>query len=125
MSRYSVLLVPLLAWSLAGHADGPRVDHYEGLAAESLEEAFAHLSEYNERLAAIVDGDVLTPTDLNAIHQLTYTLENALERIRTEVVSIAETLEEVHLASEGADGDRTLAQARAYLEASNQLIRME
>ncbi|MCC5888849.1 MAG: hypothetical protein JJT88_20610 [Gammaproteobacteria bacterium] len=125
MSRFNVLIIPLFAWSLAGHADVPRVDHYEGMAAESLEEAFAHLAEYNERLAAIVDGDVLTPTDLNAIHQLTYTLENALERIRTEVVSIAETLEEVHLASEGADGDRTLAQARAYLEASNQLIRME
>ncbi len=123
MSRCSVLLIPLLSWSLAGHADVPRVDHYEGLAAESLEEAFAHLAEYNKRLAAIVDGDVLAPTDLNAIHQLTYTLENALERIRTEVVAIAEALEDVHVASESADAVRTRELAEAYLEAVSLLLR--
>jgi len=123
MSRCNVLIIPLFAWSLAGHADVPRVDHYEGMAAESLEEAFAHLAEYNERLAAIVERDALSAVDLNNIHQLTYTLENALERIRTDVVAIAEALEDVHVSSESADAVRTRELAEAYLEAVSPLLR--
>ena len=92
-----------MAWSLGGLADTSRVDHYEGQAAQPLDEALDHLAEYNERLAATIDNDELTPSELNEIHQLIYTLENALERVRVEV---AATLEEVPIASEQAQALR-------------------
>lgn len=122
MSRYVLVFVGLMAWSLAGHADSSRVDHYEGEAAESLSEALVHLAENNQRLAAMIDSEALTPAELNEIHQLTYTLENALERIRSEVVDIAQTLEEVHLGSEQADAQHVRERAQAYLDASRPLI---
>lgn len=121
MPRFTLAFIALMAWSVVGHADSSRVDHYEGEAAESLEEALVHLTEYNQRLAAMIDNDSLTPSELNEIHQLTYTLENALERIRIDVASIAETLEEVHLGSEQADVQHVRERAQAYLDASQPL----
>lgn len=121
MSRYMLAFIGLMAWSLGGLADTSRVDHYEGEAAQSLEEALVHLAEYNARLAATIEGESLMPSDLNDVHQLTYTLENALERIRLEVAVIAETLEEVHVASEQAQAQRVQERTKAYLEASKPL----
>lgn len=122
MPRNVLVFIGLMAWSIGGHTDTPRVDHYEGMASESLEDALVHLGEYNARLQVMIEGETLTPSDLNTIHQLTYTLENALERIRIEVSAIAETLEDVHVASEQAEALRVKELARAYLEASQPLI---
>ena len=122
MSGCRLLFIGLFACSLGAHADTPRVDHYQGLAAETLAEALDHLAEYNARLASMIERGALTPADLNAIHQLTYTLENALERIGEEVAAIAETLEEVHVASEQAEALLAQERAAAYLQSSRPLI---
>ena len=61
--------------------------------AETMEQALANFSEYNARLAALLEQDELTMADLAQIHQLTYTLENALERINDDLEDLAETLE--------------------------------
>jgi uncharacterized protein YukE len=50
------------------------------------------------------------------IHQLTYSLENALARIKKQLEESAELLEDVHQASEKAQYDNALKQGRAYLE---------
>ncbi len=51
----------------------------------------------------LVAKDQLSAEELFEVHQLTYTLENALQKIQTEMTDIAAVLEEVYLASEKND----------------------
>lgn len=100
-----------------------RPDHFEGEQAASLEEALSRLSVYNARLDAILAKDELGPEDTAEIHELTYTLENALGRIDSELKAMAESLEAVHVASERYEVDTVRAQGRRYLDASSKLVR--
>lgn len=110
----------LLVASPAVLAD--RADHFEGKPADTLAEAVANMSEYNEQLAAILAQEALSPQDMHNVHQLTYTLENALEKIRAEVVEVADVLEAVHVASETSDPDTVKAQGAVYLHTMGTLI---
>lgn len=56
-----------------------------------------------------------------AIHELTYTLENALETIAEALGNIAELLEEVHVASETFDVDTIQNSGASYLQAAEPL----
>lgn len=98
------------------------VDHFEGEPAETLEQAVANLSEYNAKLAAIVDKGELSDADHARIQELTYTLENALARIKKEIDVMAEDLEAVHLASEQRAADVVTDKAPAYLSAARTLV---
>lgn len=100
-----------------------RPDHFEGEPSPTLEAALANLAEYNARLATLVDQDNLSAGELHQVHELTYTLENALERLDSERARLAELLEEVHQASERADVDTVKASGRAYLDGSAPLTR--
>ena len=48
-------------------------------------------------------------------HELTYTIENVLAKINAELSTLAETLEEVRIASEAADIDRVQIDGHEYL----------
>lgn len=100
-----------------------RPSHYEGEPAATLEQAVANFSEYNARLETILDRGELDSGDLHEVHRLTYTLENALEKLREEMEDLAEVLEEVHIASENADPETVQSRGRSYLETSRQIIR--
>lgn len=63
----------------------------------------------------MLDKDQLTPDDLNTIHLLTYTLENALEKINTDLAELAEKLELLHLASETSDANAARQYGETYL----------
>lgn len=117
----TLLLAGLIAAGPVTLAD-EEPGHFEGLPAETLEQAVENLSEYNRRLAAVLDQGELTAADLVTVHELTYTLENALERIHHEVGALAETLEEVHLASEVDDRDTVLTKGQAYLSTARILV---
>jgi hypothetical protein len=108
------LLTVAFGFALPALADD-RPQHFEGEPAESLEQALANFAEYNARIAAVLEQDELDPTDLGRIHELTYTLENALERIDDEYDRLEEQLEELHLASEGADTDKARQLGETYL----------
>lgn len=113
----------LLALMATGNATASdRVDHFKGLPADTLEEAVRNFSEYNERLAAIVAQEELSAADMATVHELTYTLENALERINQEFAALADSLEEVHVASETDDREDTQAKGQAYLETARTVI---
>ncbi len=99
-----------------------RVEHFEGEPAENLEQAVANLSEYNDKLAAIIDNGDLSDADHARIHELTYTLESALARIKEEIDVMAEDLEAVHLASEQRATDVVIDKAPAYLSAVRTLV---
>ncbi|WP_339847310.1 DUF6746 family protein [uncultured Halopseudomonas sp.] len=102
-------------------ADAGDVSHYQAKAADSHEQAVANFKEYNGRLEALLAGE-LDGSDLAQVHELTYTLENALEKMRAEASEMALALEEVHLASERADSDAVRKHGKAYLGAAKTLI---
>lgn len=119
-----LFMAPLLALFIAAPSFAEqRPDHYQGKAVESLEDAVVNFREYNNRMAALVNKGALSAQDLHRIHEITYTLENALEKIRQELSDLAEVLEEVHVASETADADTVKSRGRVYLETAGQVVR--
>lgn len=100
-----------------------RPDHFEGEKAASLEEALVHLASYNAKLEAVLAKDELGPEDTAEVHQLTYTLENALAKIKSEVEGLEETLEEVHVASERYEVGTVRSQGRKYLDDAAKLAK--
>ena len=125
MSRIPMFVAgALLAFGLSGtvQADN-RPDHYQGKVAETPEQARANFAEYNARLAAILARDELAPMDMVQVHELTYTLENALEVLKPSVPGLAESLEAVHQASERLEAAVVRAEGRRYLEAAGRVTR--
>jgi len=116
----AITLVAVLAFSPITQASD-RPDHFEGEPAASLEQALVNLTEHNARLATVLEKDSLAPADHDEIHQLTYTLENALKRIDGELDGMAEKLELIHEASEERDSETIRDQAPGYLSATGKL----
>ena len=57
------------------------------------------------------------------IHQLTYTLENALEKIHSETTELKVVLEDVHLGSENMDFAKVKQQVKRYLDTATTLVK--
>ncbi|SDU03456.1 DUF6746 family protein [Halopseudomonas salegens] len=115
-----MLILSLSAMSWAH--DHERVDHYQPKASETLEQAVENLSEYNSKLAEILAKDELSGDDLNNVHQLSYTLEEALAKIHTELADVADVLEEVHIASEKSDPATVKARGQVYLDVTRTVV---
>lgn len=120
MMKGAVLAVSVAVSGIAVADERP--DHFKGLPSPDLQTAVANFSEYNNRLEEILAGE-LTDTDLVKIHELTYTLENALEKMNDEMEELAETLEEIHVATETFDRDALKEVAPGYLETSRILVK--
>ncbi|NIC06997.1 DUF6746 family protein [Billgrantia bachuensis] len=117
---HSVLLSGLMVAAIA-QASTP-TEHFEGEPADTLSQAVANFSETNQQLAELLAQDELSIEDLGTIHELTYTLENALEKINEEADAMAVNLEEVHLGSETGDFERVQSHGADYLEAAQTLV---
>ncbi|CUS48080.1 MAG: Herpesvirus processing and transport protein [Idiomarinaceae bacterium HL-53] len=91
-----------------------RYEHFEGEASPTVEAALENLTTYNAKLQEIME-DGLTSQEMAEIHQLTYTLENALATLNKELETTAATLEEVHLASERMEYDTVRIQGQRYV----------
>jgi len=125
LSTKSLAFVPALVLGLAtatGSLASDRVQHYEAKSAATLAEAVANFAEYNDELAAVLERETLEAKDLEAIHEITYTLENALERMRQDMAGLADTLEALHLASEDHDEAAAREQGAAYLASARTLV---
>ncbi len=96
--------------------------HYPALVSATLQEALANLQSHNAQLAALLAQETLDARDLDTVHRLTYTLENAIERLGVEVSEIAEILEEVHVASEEVDAATVRERGQRYLERTAPLL---
>ncbi len=120
----AITLTSLLVFVLSGSAAfaGERVEHFKGKPAATIEQARANLSEYHRRMAGILAGDSLSPKDMAEIHQITYTLENALKHIAGELKSLQEELEKIHLASERNEAATIRAVAPNYLSTYGRLF---
>ncbi len=106
--------------TFSAEAEAERADHFQGKPARTLDEAYENLSSYNKKLTTLLKGE-LTLQAMSEIHQITYTLENALHKIDSEVEDLAETLEELHLASERGNASVTLKEGKAYLGLAEQI----
>lgn len=96
--------------------------HFKGQPAHTLEQAVANFSEYNAKLQEVL-ADELTPEAMNEVHQLTYTLENALQKLDNEIGALEETLEKIHKASEHADPETVRTAGELYLNTSRKIIK--
>ncbi len=124
MKKHALLIAGILAFAISAPTlASERPDHFKGKPAETLEQALSNFSEYNNKLSAIVVRDTLTPLELHQVHELTYTLENALEKIRAELEVLADTLEAVHVASEHSDPETAKVQGKAYLETARKVVK--
>lgn len=121
MRKQTLALLTCAALTLPMPSFAGEVEHFEGKESTNLKEAVTNFSEYNKKLEKVLAGD-LTPEAMNEVHQLTYTLENALGKINEEFDGLAETLEEIHLASERADTDGVASNGKDYLETSRTVI---
>lgn len=119
-----VLTVTALLWgaTLSTASADQRQEHYQALPAESIEQAVSNLTSYNQELDALISQSELSDEDMVKIHELTYTLENALQRLQSELEGTAGVLEEVHLGSETMDNNRVLDNARRYLQSMNEIL---
>ena len=99
-----------------------RPDHYQAKASDTLAQAVANFSSSNQKLQRLLDSE-LTPERMVEIHEITYTLEVALEKIHTEAGILKDTLEEVHIASERMDTTTVKARGEAYLTSATTLVK--
>ncbi|MEA1988017.1 MAG: DUF6746 family protein [Pseudomonadota bacterium] len=116
----SLLMASLLALSSATFASEAR--HFKGEKAESLSQAVQQFSEENKKLQAILQKGTVEPKEMADIHIMTYTLENALAKLKSELDTIEELLEDVHKASEHGDTQKVLKQGQKYLEKAQTLV---
>lgn len=110
-----------LVISSASQADD-RIEHFKGLPSGDYATAIANLTEYNEKLKQVLAGEI-TDATLVTVHELTYTLENALERLEKDLEEIAEVLEEVHVASETFEHAKVAERGAKYLELVEKLTK--
>ena len=96
------------------HAHG-EVQHYKAKPAPNLQAAVENLRAYNQKLEAHLNQE-MTVENMEKIHQLSYTLENALKRMDKDLASIANVLEGMHLASEARNEEKVQGNAETYLE---------
>ena len=102
------------------HAHG-EVQHYKAKPAPNLQAAVENLREYNQKLEEHLDQE-MTVENMEKIHQLSYTLENALKRMDKDLDSIANVLEGMHLASEARNEQKVQGNAETYLENMNMIL---
>ncbi len=125
-AKFATVLVAGLLMSITSQAmasdDDDRVEHFEGKPARTVTEALENFREANARLAEIVAMDKPDTQVVYEVHRLTYTLENALEKIRDELEDLADVLEEVHLASERNDGETVRNRGAAYIEGAQRIL---
>lgn len=117
MTRYSIAAAFLSMTLLGGTAYAEkRVEHFKGKPSETLQQAVANFSSENERLKVLLSKKELTPQDLIAIHELTYTLEVALAKINTGMLALSNSLEGLHQASERLEEAGARTHGDSYLK---------
>ena len=105
----------------AGLAQADEVEHFEGEPSRTVAEAWENLQTGNAELRALINGHT-SPVEMAEVHEISYTLENALARLAEAHETSAVNLEEVHVASERNDTETVRANGEAYLEAISGLV---
>lgn len=117
----------LAAASVSGPALGSEdekeeFEHYRTEKSETLEKAVKNFSEYNKRVAKALEKGELSAADVEQIHEATYTLEDALQRMQQGMEELEHTLETLHRASEAHQVAAVQKAGKAYLDLAGQIV---
>lgn len=119
----------LIAFSLALISQLPmaqadeKYSHFPALVSEDMQTALCNIKTYNQTMTALTSQANLTAQDMVKIHELTYTLENAVAYLKGSLEQVAVDLEEVHKASERLDQKTIQASGRKYLTTTSALLK--
>ena len=122
MTRTNWAILSLFFTVAAPAQADKNANHFPSLDAPTASVAFCNLKSYNEKLNAVVTKDDLTPLDMVKVHELTYTLENALARLQADLTTSAAALESVHLASEDMDQGIVQSAGQKYITAMQNFV---
>ena len=100
----------------SGSVYASEVRHYKGQDVNTVEEAIAVLQEYNPKLQALLESDELKPQDMGKIHEMTYSMENALKILEGSLKITQRNLEELHLSSERMETEKAKIYGKLYLD---------
>ncbi|WP_417445439.1 DUF6746 family protein [Kangiella sp.] len=115
---FTVIILVAATISVARATD---VRHFKGEKPETMAEAVAILEKYNAQLEGRIKYE-LTPYTMAEIHQMSYSLENALQFIEEHLDKTQENLEKVHIASETNDPETVQQKGKEYLQGTKKLI---
>ena len=125
MLRKSILttaiLLSLSSMALAS-GDDKRPSHFEGEPSKSAEQALQHLQTYNTRIRELLAKPSLSEADSLEIHESTYTLEKALQRLKADLEKLQEVLEKLHLSSENYQQAEVRKYGPEYLALSKKIF---
>lgn len=102
--------------ALSSTAYASEVRHYKGQDVNTVEEAIAVLQEYNPKLQALLESEELKPQDMGKIHEMTYSMENALKILEGSLKITQRNLEELHLSSERMETEKAKIYGQLYLD---------
>lgn len=119
---FKKLFISLAVVSFAvASAQATDIKHFKGEKPESLAEAFAIIEKYNPQLESFISSEP-TPQQMAEIHQMTYSLENALKFIDDHLDETQENLEKVHIASETMEKETVQEKGKEYLQGTKELV---
>ncbi|MCC2608213.1 DUF6746 family protein [Planctobacterium marinum] len=108
--------------TMTGLSADEQYNHFPSLEAPDTTVALCNLNKFNARLAGIVEQSEIGVEDMLKIHELTYTLENAVQRLQQDLEGIAAELEKTHKGSEAMQQDTVKSSANAYLKALSPIL---
>ncbi|TKB46367.1 DUF6746 family protein [Thalassotalea mangrovi] len=99
-----------------------KYNHFPALESPDTATALCNIRNFNEKLNALTSKKTLTAEDMVKVHELTYTLENAVMRLQQDLDAIAVDLEKVHKASEQLDAATIKDSGEKYLTATGLIL---
>jgi small-conductance mechanosensitive channel len=122
-NRTSLRLISVISLLLTAQVFAEsKNQHFASLASPDIQTAKCNIQTYNEKLDALTQKSDITTLDMVKIHELTYTLEDALKRLSKDLATAAAELEKAHLASESMNKEVVSKAASEYSKLTRALI---
>lgn len=121
-----LLITSIAVWATMqiAHAE-ERYNHFPSLESADMYTAVCNIKNYNEKLASIVNKSEMSVEEMAKVHELTYTLENAVNFLKGYLEQVSIDLEDVHKASERFDQKVIKDSGSEYLESTSKLLEMK
>lgn len=117
----NLILGAALALPTLCFASNQDVDHFQGEEPQSLAHAKMMVQHSHQQIEALLRKEKLTTEEIHELHELTYSLENAVAFIQEDMKGAADALETLHKASETYDPKKARDAAKLYLDAAKVL----
>lgn len=98
-------------------------EHFPAVDSKDLKSAVCNLQGFSQALSNLTEQNEMSSLDMVKVHELTYTLEQAIAKLNEELLVVAADLEEVHLASERMEKETVKRYSDKYLMAVDQILK--